>query len=328
MSIWKNVLVYADGRPESEVALTEGIRLASHATGRLMAMDVIPPVPTRIPPGLPVVAQQELLELMLQRRDEQLQENVERMPVEAKVTCGNPAFELIRQAVGGRHDLIVKAARGREVRRMTSFGTTALHLVRKSAVPVLVMSPRRRLLDAPKVLCVVDPTDDDSSLELTRALLLAASSLAEVYGAPLHVLHVIDTQKLNVYRSLLRSDAFAQFVQGWHRARQIDLEQLLSRELHGLSGVHGHLVEGDPADAIVNMAAAEKVSHLVMGSVGHVAPGLFIWGLAEEVLSRVECSLLTIKPSDFYTPIALATPDQWSPAALPAVSSRHPLRRP
>jgi len=322
MSIWKNVLVYADGRPESEVALTEGLRLASHATGRVMAMDVIHHAPTRIPPGLLVLAQQELLELMLEQRDEQLQENMERLQmsahVEVKVACGNPAFELIRQAASGRHDLIVKAARGRDVRHMTSFGTTALHLVRKSQVPVLLMSPDRRLLDGPKVLCAVDPTDDDTGLELNRALLSAACALAEVYGAQVHVLHVIDTQKLNVYRCLLSSDAFAQFVQGWHRTLQTSLEQLLARELHGLSGVHEHLLEGDPADTIVKMVAAEKVSHLVMGSVGHLEPGRFIGNLAEEVLSRIDCSLLTIKPSGFVTPIALATPDQSSPAGLPA----------
>jgi len=309
MSIWRNVLVYADARPESEVALAEGMRLAAHADGKALVLDVLHHLPTRVPLGLLAMAELELLELMLEQRKEQLHEDVERLrslgPVPVKVTHGSPAFELIRHAVNGRHDLIVKAARGRDVRHMTSFGTTALHLIRKSPLPVLVVSADKRLLERPKVLCAVDIGDDEVRLELNRELLAAARSLAEVYAADLQVVHVLDARKTGAYRAFLGADAFGQFVHGWHRAIEKSLEQLLSQELKGVSSVRAQVIEGDPADVIVNLVAGEKVSHLVMGSVAHREPGLLIGSLAEDLLARVECSLLTIKPSGFETPVDL-----------------------
>jgi len=312
MSVWKNVLVYADARPESELALSEGLRLASHADGRVMVMDVLHHLHSRIPPGLLAMAQQEVLGLMLEQRHEEVNESVERLPgaerVKIKIAHGNPAFELIREAVNGGHDLIVKAARGRDVRHNTSFGTTALHLVRKSPVPVLVLSPDKRLLERPKVLCAVEPVvdDDDDPYQLNVDLLAAARLLAEIYGAQLHVVHVMDVQKLNVYRGLLPEAAFDDLVRGWDRDLKKSLDQLLATEFEGLlPALHTHLLAGDPADVIVDMVATERVSHLVMGSVGDREPGHLVGRLTEEVLSRIDCSLLTMKPPGFQTPIAL-----------------------
>lgn len=308
MSIWKNVLVYADGRPESEVALAEGIRLSSHAAGQATAMDVLHHLPTRIPAGLLAMAEKELHNLMVEQRTEQLEDDVARLrmaePVLVRVTHGNPAFELIRHANNTRQDLIVKAARGRDVRHMTSFGTTALHLVRKSPVPVLMMSPEhRRLQQRPKVLCAIDWADDDERLDLNRRLLASASALAEVYEAELMVVHVLDTARTSVYRAFLGADALAQLVRGWHGAVQKNLEDLLTRELPGTSNVRVHLLEGDAGVVIPRMVTTEQISHLVLGSVGHREPGLLIGSLAEDLLSQVQCSVLTLKPRGFQTPI-------------------------
>ncbi len=309
MSIWRNVLIYADGRPEAQVALTEGTRLAAHADGRATALDVLSQLPSRIPPGLLAMAQDELLELMQEQRTEQLQEDVDGLqllkPATVKVTHGNPAFELIRHAANGRHDLIVKAARGRDVRHLTSFGTTALHLVRKSPVPVLVLSPERSLLERPKVLCAVDPLEDETMVDLNRRLLAAARGLAEVYSADVHVVHVLDAHRIGAYSAFLGTDAFAQFLQGWQRSVAKSLETLIAQELSGLPRVHAHLLEGDPSDALVSLAAKESVSHLVIGSVSHNEPGALVGSLAEDVLSRVECSVLTMKPAGFKTPVTL-----------------------
>ena len=78
---------------------------------------------------------------------------------------------------------------------------------------------------------------------------------------------------------------------------------VVERFLRGLDGVHASSLAGDPGDVIVNLAEKQRVSHLVMGSAGRNAPGLFMGGLAEDVLSRVDCSVLTLKPAGFETPI-------------------------
>jgi nucleotide-binding universal stress UspA family protein len=210
--------------------------------------------------------------------------------------------------VRGKHDLIVKAARGRDVKHMTSFGSTALHLVRKSPVPVMLMSPDRRLLEVPKVLCALELDDLDTSQQLNRALLRAAASLATTYHAELHVLHVHDAPRALVYRAFLSDESFQRFRRERKQLLEAQLMALLASELSAVAQVHAHMLDGDPADTIVHFVETQRVSHLVMGSVAHQQPGLLLGSLAEDVLTRVGCSVLTLKPRDFVTPIETDLP--------------------
>ena len=68
MTCWKNVLVYADGRPESSFAISEALRFAEHVGGKVTALDVLHYLPARIPTGLLALQEAELLGLMLEQR--------------------------------------------------------------------------------------------------------------------------------------------------------------------------------------------------------------------------------------------------------------------
>lgn len=311
MPNWNNVLVYADGRPESELALAEALRLVESTGGRATVLDVLHSLPGRIPKGLLAMEQAELLGLMREQRREQLEEDVQRLRISSQVnvhvTHGSPAFELVRRAVRFRHDLIVKAARGRDVKHMTSFGSTALHLVRKSPVPVLLMSPNRALLEAPRILCAVD-LEGDSHQQLNGSLLRAAAHLARVYGAELHVVHVHDAPRALMYRAFLSADMFELFRRERQELLGAQLTELLATELPGFPSIHAHLLDGDPADTIVHFVETERMSHVVLGSVAHQERGLLLGSLAEDVLTRVDCSVLTLKPAGFETPIQLDVP--------------------
>jgi len=307
---WTNLLIYADARLETELALREGMRLAAHSGGRLLALDVVKYEPVRSQ-SVSAEFQDELLRLVREQRYEQLHDQLERFgtseQIGIEVTCGNPAFELIRRAHRARHDLIVKAARGRDLRHATSFGTTALHLVRKSPAPVLIVSADHKLLEHPAVLCAIELQDSNAGQNHDRELLRAARALAQAHEAPLHVLHVVDTGHLAAYHAFLSPDVFSRFVAGRRAALESELELALSRGLSGLNGVHAHLLEGDPADTIIGLVDQLSISHLVLGSVGHNEPGFFIGNVAEDVLSRAACSVLTLKPAGFETPIAIGS---------------------
>jgi len=307
MSGWKNVLVYADGRPESSLALQAALRIAEHVRGAVTALDVLHYLPARIPTGLIALEQTELLGLMVEQRREQLLEEVEALrrqsKVDVHVTHGNPAFELIRRSARGKHDLIVKTARGRDVKHPTSFGSTALHLVRKSPAPVLLVSAEGALLETPKLLCALDLDESEAHHELNRRLLRASRELAAIYGAEIHVAYVIDRRGTEAYRAFLTAEAFERFAKERHRLLQQELESLLVGELGDVTELRVHLREGDPADELTDIVNGGRFSHLVMGSVVRARPGHLMGGLAEEVLSRVECTVLTLKPREFKTPI-------------------------
>lgn len=310
MNGWNNVLVLADARPESAAAISEALKLTAPREGRVTALDVLEVAAIDLPRGLLAMEQDELLTLIREQRHEQLVEQIGRVRgdrrIEVQVSRGRPAFELIRQASRGRHDLIVKAARGRDVRHLTAFGTVALHLVRKSPIPVLLVNAATTPAAAgAPVLCALELDGLDSRVERNEKLLGAARSLAEAYDGPLHVVHVIDRERLNVYRSALGADAYREFLADRVTRRRVELERHVEAARGGLTEIHAHLIEGNPGDVLVDLTRQLGASHLVIGSVEQSIPGLLIGSLAEEVLMRVDCSVLALKPPGFQTPVEL-----------------------
>jgi nucleotide-binding universal stress UspA family protein len=60
------------------------------------------------------------------------------------------------------------------------------------------------------------------------------------------------------------------------------------------------------AAVIIELAAAKSIDLIVMGTIGRTGiPGLFIGNTAETVLRQVHCSVLTVKPQGFVTPVRL-----------------------
>ena len=67
-----------------------------------------------------------------------------------------------------------------------------------------------------------------------------------------------------------------------------------------------HLLKGDAAERIAGLARELSTDLIVMGTVGRSGvSGLFIGNTAEDVLLTTHASVLTVKPEDFISPIAL-----------------------
>lgn len=67
-----------------------------------------------------------------------------------------------------------------------------------------------------------------------------------------------------------------------------------------------HLIEGDPVERIPELVMEQGIDLLVMGTVCRTGiAGFLIGNTAEEVLNRIDCSVLTVKPEGFITPVIL-----------------------
>ena len=78
--------------------------------------------------------------------------------------------------------------------------------------------------------------------------------------------------------------------------------------------VSGMVIDTDPArltftasiDAIPNFIRQNKVDLVVMGTVARSGlSGMIIGNTAEQILSRIECSVLALKPAGFVCPVRL-----------------------
>ncbi len=91
-----------------------------------------------------------------------------------------------------------------------------------------------------------------------------------------------------------------------HRRR---LQELVAEQTDGTAIVH--MLQGRPGTVIPEVVTQQNGDLLVMGTVCRTGiPGLFIGNTAEMILSQVDCSVLTIKPADFRSPVKPATPQK------------------
>ena len=84
------------------------------------------------------------------------------------------------------------------------------------------------------------------------------------------------------------------------------LDELLAKVPLDDLKVQRHLLEGDASDLVPRLALEKGIDVIVMGTVCRAGvPGLFIGNTAERVLRQVSCSVLTVKPEGFVSPVTL-----------------------
>ena len=99
----------------------------------------------------------------------------------------------------------------------------------------------------------------------------------------------------NDLRKMLREEEQAH----WNQ-----LDQLLQKYTLDDLKHKSHLVKGDASTVISELVSKKQADLLIMGTVCRTGIAeFFIGNTAEKVLQRVECSVLTVKPDRFVTPV-------------------------
>ncbi|MDJ0833966.1 MAG: universal stress protein [Gammaproteobacteria bacterium] len=308
MQRFKNILFYVDGQDAPSASLSRAVKLAESNEARLTLVDVIEPVDT--PSEIKSRFHVELSDLLKEQRGQALQQLCEPFQQEdhliyTKVLVGLSFVEIIKYVDNGEFDLLIKQARPPAGISERIFGSHDLHLLRKCPCPVLIDRPGSSA-HYQRILAAVDtkPTESGSSDTLVMDL---ATSLAEREQAGLDVIHAWDLQGESTFRS------------GRFRLPGMELENMLRHQaeiqqdkLADLLGNYGmkvdddnvHLVKGESAEAINQLAEHQASDIIVMGTVGRVGiPGLFIGNTAEEVLQTTQSSVLAVKPQGFKSPV-------------------------
>ena len=204
-------------------------------------------------------------------------------------------LELIRIAQRDAADLVLVARRNQGVG--LGLGSVTRKLMRKCPCPVWVARPDGR--PAPRVVIAAT----DLSPVGNRAVVLGAV-LAQRFEAEFDVVHAWPLPM--AVPVLPELDVPAQTRLDVEQHEQTARERF-ERTLASLAlplEPRAHLVCGAPSAVIQDLVARRSADLLVMGSVsrGGIA-GLLLGNTAERLLDRVACSLLTIKPQDFVSPV-------------------------
>lgn len=229
--------------------------------------------------------------------------------ISTDIFFGVAFIEIIMEVQRHGHDLVVLAPEKHNLGTMI-FGSTDMHLLRKCPCPVWIVKPGS---DEPfqNIMAAVDmDPSDDRKEPLNRQIIELASSLAQTEGSRLHIAHAwaAPYTTLTTFSDYVSTTYnMDSWIEDQHMAHQSWLDELIdsfaSSQFHG-SEPELHLVEGEAGDVIPRLTTEQHVDLLVMGTVARTGiAGVLIGNTAENIISRLNCSLLAVKPEGFVCPI-------------------------
>lgn len=316
MQRFKNILLVCNFDLKQQAAVDRAVLLAKHNGAQLTVFSVAKELPADARMAITSLLPRELPELVIDDRRDKVEAlatalDQQGVDVKSQVVTGTPFLEVIRQVLRNKHDLVILAAEGKGGLKQRLFGSTSMHLMRKCPCPVWVVKPAKRS-KYKRILAAVDATSDSPDPErqsLNPLLLQLASSLSRMDNSEFHVVQVwsVFAEGYMEVRGGMSKKSIRNLRKQTKRQYAAQLDGLLAGvDLQGAIA-HRHLPRNDDAArAVIKLAKRNKIDLLVMGTVCRTGvAGFFIGNTAEKVLSEVNCSVLTVKPGGFITPVTL-----------------------
>ncbi|MEM1397118.1 MAG: universal stress protein [Pseudomonadota bacterium] len=312
---FKNILVVSSGDAVDAELFQRAAELALDPVTVVTVLHVVEP-----PPGLESVARvagRASSLAMAETRSEALktlESRLDRSPLSGRgqvvVRIGKPFVEIIQCAHERTADLVIKTAESHEGVHRYLFTSTDQHLLRKCPAPVWLKTPAAQS-SLKRILVTVDIDEDDAKQPETQRglnarLIQSAAQLAHHCGARLTIVHVWDAPEEKFLRRWLPdgSDADVYVHKVWEsRIAALDL-LTTSAALEDVEGPEKRLERGDPKVVIPELVRSLQVDLLVMGTIARMGvPGFIIGNTAEDILNSVECSVMTVKPPGYISPV-------------------------
>ena len=218
------------------------------------------------------------------------------LDVTFRTLVGEPFVEITRAVQAAGYDMVLAGTRGNGKWEEFFVGSTAKRLIRKCPASVWIVKAEH--LVPPKVVLAATDFSDVSLKAVKEGLKIAQHANAE-----LHLLHIIDSKDVP-------EDLISRVPEGSTLRQEINdeatrrLDEFVASLDINRTQIQSHLSWGTPWQEIRRIAKHQAVELIVIGTVGRSGvKGLLLGSTAERVLDTCGCSILTIKPDNFVSPI-------------------------
>ncbi len=216
----------------------------------------------------------------------------------------NGFISIIQKVMRDKHDLVIK-----EENLDQGIDQLTMRLVRKCPCPVWVI--KRGSGDFRRILAAIDAgAVNPEAKALNQKIIELTHSLAQRESGEAHYLHAWRLEHeatFNSPRFKVSQDEIDEMKKQIKKDRFEQLEYLLDRNHIPHTGANTHLIEGGSEEVIKQSIVDLKIDVVVMGSVARSGiPGLLIGNKAEKTLNMINCTVLTIKPDGFVSPVTVS----------------------
>jgi universal stress protein E len=199
-------------------------------------------------------------------------------------------------------DLVVKDTHHHTLAQRTFLTNTDWHLIRSCPV-ALLLTKQTAWPSHPKIVAAVDPGHvNDKPALLDHHILDHAALFSKKLGGELHAVYAYVPMVI-VAAATAGEPPMAAMVS----AEDLAIEEQTQRETvkalvrdYGINPANIHLEVGGPAELLPRMASSLQADIMAMGTISR--SGLkraFIGNTAEDVLERLSCDALIVKPPNF-----------------------------
>jgi nucleotide-binding universal stress UspA family protein len=156
--------------------------------------------------------------------------------------------------------------------------------------------------------CVDTSSGDEQDEKLNRRVYELAESISKYHGGRFSVVHAWSIWNEQMLKGRIGEDLFEEIEKNNQTQVTRMLNEFLERYGIDANAKNVFLLKGEPADVIPAMTWNEGVDLVVMGTVARSGiTGMVTGNSAEQILSRIQCSVLALKPDDFVSPVTLET---------------------
>lgn len=225
---------------------------------------------------------------------------------------GKPIIEITRFVIEQRLDMLLIEP-DKEDHLLNQFfqGALALSLLRKAPCPVWIV--KRPLSSSyQRVAIAIDPVDhEDEAIgkALTDKLIQIGTSYAKAQSAECFLVtawHLQEEGMLNGPFIDISAQELEKLNVEEHQRYALAFEALQKKHDDILQGCHRIMLHGEPAHAIAKFITEHNIDLVIMGTLARAGiQGFLIGNTAESVIHMTHCSILTVKPDDFVSPITL-----------------------
>jgi nucleotide-binding universal stress UspA family protein len=285
---FRNILFATDFSPTAAQAIPFVKKIAKHYDANLVILHVRTPIvnPMTEPGTWPIYF--DVAKAQDEQRREELLDTFVGIRTQVLIEEGSIGARLEEVIEQNDTDLVVIGTHGRTGVAKLLLGSVAEEIFRKVTCPVLTFGPHASESSAPTSQLREILYASDFSPESVHAAAYAVS-FAREFQSRLVLLHVIAGQQVGDLVSVAELTASSQKL----------LRQVVPPEAEALCKPEYHVVEGDPADKILEFARLREPNLIVLGvRQEEGVPGASThlpMATAHKIVSRATCPVLTIR---------------------------------
>jgi nucleotide-binding universal stress UspA family protein len=288
------LLVAADLSRGAENALERAVQLPLGSGAKICLLHVLPgETPRTLRSQVEEKAGVELERLASLAAETAKQSGNSGLIIAPKIVYGQAYVEIIRNARASASDLIVTGRHGKRAVRHLRIGSTAIRVIRKSDIPVLIVN--RKPATAYRKPLVAIALEDTARAVLDLALQVLDPVLQDI-----PVVHAYWPPFEDSVLARLTPKEVVAYQRDFKRRTDSDFRRLI-RSLSNKGSRWKPLARrGDPRSVVLEEAARRRSDLIVIGT--HARSGLshiLLGSVAEWVISSARCDILVARPSRF-----------------------------